>query len=302
MGEFIQQIVNGLVIGATYALTTIGLTMIFGLMDIINFAHGELYMLGGVIAFYVVKLLGLGFYMSIPVTIVSCLIIGAVIERLIVKRLYNAPVVTTAIVTCGLSIFLQNTVFLFWGSMPQTIASTFPSSPVNFLGIKVAPVRIFVFIVAVLVIAITQLIIKYTRIGKAMRATFQDKDVAAMSGINTRVVYTMTFAVGSALAGLAGLLCGSFLTISPFMGTEVTNKAWAVAIMGGTGNIVGAIGGAFLLGIVETLGAGYISSAYKDAFSFIIVILVLVFKPEGLFSQSSKSIGRKKKTGKAEQV
>lgn len=288
MSEFIQQVVNGLVIGSTYALLTIGLTIIFGLMDVLNYAHGELYMLGGVVAYYAISALGINYYMSIPLTMVSCFIIGIVVEKILIKRLYKSSILTTAIVTVGLSIFLQNTIFLFWGSMPQTITSPLPLSPISLAGIKVSPVRIFVFVLATVVIIITQLIMKYTRLGKAMRATFQDKDVASLSGINTRLIYTLTFAYGSALAGLSGMLCGSFLTISPFMGTEVTSKAWAIAIMGGTGNIIGAIGGAFVLGVVETLGAGYISSAYKDAFSFVIVVLVLLFKPEGLFSKSTK--------------
>ena len=300
MYEFLQQVVNGLVIGSTYALTTIGLTMIFGLMDVLNFAHGELYMLGCVIAYYAIELLHLGFYVSIPLTMALCLILGVLFERILIKRLYNAPIVTTAIVTVGLSIFLQNSIFLFWGSMPKTIQSPFPLDPVVIGGIKITPVRIFVFAVASIIILITQIIIKKTRLGKAMQATFQDKDVAAMSGINTRRIYTLTFAFGSMLAGLAGVLCGSFLTISPYMGGGITNKCWAIAIMGGTGNIVGAIGGAFILGVVETLGAGYISSAYKDAFSFIIVILVLLIKPQGLFSKTTSIKKRKGKNARKE--
>ncbi|MDO5111759.1 MAG: branched-chain amino acid ABC transporter permease [Clostridia bacterium] len=288
MNEFIQQIVNGLVIGSTYALLTIGLTMIYGLMGVLNYAHGELYMLGGVIAYYAVEAMGCNFFLSIPLTMISCMVFGMLIERILIKRLYKAPIVTTAIVTIGLSIFLQNTIFLFWGSMPKTINSPFPLAPINLAGIKVSSIRMFVLGVAVVAIVVTQIIIKKTRLGMALRATFQDKDVAAMSGINTRLVYTLTFAYGSMLAGLAGMLCGSFLTISPFMGTQQTNKAWAVAVMGGRGDIMGAIGSGFILGIVETLGAGYISSAYKDAFSFIIVVLVLVFKPNGLFSRNAK--------------
>lgn len=289
MNEFIQQVINGLVIGSTYALLTIGLTMVFGLMNVLNYAHGEFYMLGGVVAFWISEYLNIGYYMSIPVTVASCLIFGFFVERILIKRLYRAPVVTTAIVTVGLSIFLQNTIFLFWGSMPKTLQTPFPIEPISIFHITVSPVRIFVFVFAVIIILLTQFIIKYTKLGKAMRATFQDKAAAAISGINTRAVMTWTFAGGCALAGISGLLCGSFLTISPFMGSSITNKAWAVAVMGGKGNIIGAIFAGFLLGIVETLGAGYISSGYKDVFSFIIVILVLIFKPEGLFTKKSKN-------------
>ncbi|MDL2213948.1 branched-chain amino acid ABC transporter permease [Clostridia bacterium OttesenSCG-928-O13] len=285
MVEFFQQLANGVIIGATYALLTIGLTMIFGLMQILNYAHGEFYMLGGVVAFWVIDAMHLNFFVSIIATVLICFVMGIVFERILIRRLYGVPIVTTAIVTVGLSIFLQNTVFMLWGNVPRTIETPFSIKPISVGPLTFPPIRIFVLVITIIVIAATQLIIHHTKLGRAMRATFQDKDVAAMSGISTRKIYALTFAYGSALAGLAGILCGSFLTISPFMGSTVTTKAWAIAIVGGIGNIPGAIFGGFLLGIVESLGAGYISAPYKDAFSFIIVILVLIFKPQGLFSK-----------------
>lgn len=290
MSLFIQQIVNGLIVGGTYALVTIGLTMIFGLMRVLNYAHGEFYMLGGIISYTVIVSLNIGFFISLPITVVLCLIIGLIIERTLVRHLYNAPIITTAIATTGFSIFIQNFIFLFWGNMPKTIESPFPVYPIEIYGITLAPVRLFVLLVSVVVIAVTQLIIKYTKLGVSMRATFQDRDVASMYGIRTRQIYSLTFAYGSALAGLAGLLCGSFLTISPFMGTTMTDKAWAIAIVGGTGNIPGAILGGFFIGVVEALGAGYISAAYKDSISFIIVILVMIFCPNGLFTRRKSAI------------
>ncbi|MGI6507805.1 MAG: branched-chain amino acid ABC transporter permease [Saccharofermentanales bacterium] len=294
MTEFLQQITNGVIVGATYALLTIGLTMIFGLMDILNYAHGELYMMGGVAAYFIMELGGISYFMSIPLTILLCFFIGLVIELVLARNLYSAPLVTTAIATVGLSIFLQNTIFLFWGNMPRTLRSPFPIKPLYVGNVTLPPVRLFVLIIAVAVIVATQIVIKYTKIGRAMRATFQDREAAQLSGINTKMIYAVTFAYGSALAGLSGLLSGSFLTVSPFMGPAVTNKAWAIAIMGGKGNILGAIFGGFILGVVENLGAGYISSAYKDVFSFVIVVLVLVFKPEGLFTRKSQNIGSKR--------
>lgn len=288
MTEFLQQVINGVIVGATYALLTIGLTMIFGLMDVLNYAHGEFYMLGGVLAFFVIESLHVSFFLSIPITILFCFILGFIIERLLIRRLYPpAPIITTAIVTVGLSIFLQNTVFKIWGNMPKSLASPFSFTPIQIGGFTLPPVRLFVLGVALVVIIINQVIIKHTRLGCAMRATFQDKDAASMSGVPTPRIYAYTFAYGCALAGLSGLLCGSFLTISPFMGTTISNKAWAIAIMGGKGNILGAIFGAFILGVVETLGAGYLSAAYKDAFGFVLVILVLVFRPEGLFTKKA---------------
>lgn len=288
MVEFMQQVVNGLVIGGTYALLTIGLTMIFGLMRILNYAHGEFYMLGGVVAYWVMTLLNVNFFLAIFLTLGICFAFGLLIEGTMIRRLYGKPVITTAMVTSGLSIFLSNTIFLFWGNMPRSLNAPFSYEPINIGGITLPPVRLFVMAVTIVVIIFTQVVLKYTRIGCAMRATFQDKDVAAMYGIKTRLIYALTFAYGSALAGLSGTLCGSFLTVTPFIGSSITTKAWAIAIVGGTGNIPGAILGGFLLGVVESLGAGYISAAYKDAFSFIIVILVLVFKPNGLFLRSTK--------------
>ncbi|MDR0840818.1 MAG: branched-chain amino acid ABC transporter permease [Christensenellaceae bacterium] len=285
MLEFFQQLANGLIIGSTYALLTIGLTMVFGLMQILNYAHGEFYMLGGVVAFWVTQALHLNFFLSIIVTVAICFMLGLVFERILMRRLYEVPIVTTAIVTVGLSIFLQNSVFMLWGNVPRTIPTPFPLKPLTIGGLTFTSLRIFVLIVTIAVIVFTQIIIHRTKLGRAMRATFQDKDVAAMTGISIRKIYALTFAYGSALAGLAGVLCGSYLTISPFMGSSVTTKAWAIAIVGGIGNIPGAIFGGFLLGVVESLGAGYLSAAYKDAYSFIIVILVLVFRPNGLFSK-----------------
>ncbi len=286
MVEFLQQLANGLIIGATYALLTIGLTMIFGLMQILNYAHGEFYMLGGVVAFWVTDFFKLNYFLSTVATVFICFALGVVFERLLIRKLYDVPIVTTAIATVGLSIFLQNTVFMLWGNVPKTIETPFPIQPLSLGSLTFPPIRIFVLLVTVVVIIATQFIIHHTKIGRAMRATFQDKEVAAMSGISTRKIFALTFAYGSALAGLAGILCGSFLTISPFMGSSVTIKAWAIAIVGGIGNIPGAIFGGFLLGVVESLGAGYLSAAYKDAFSFIIVILVLIFRPSGLFSKA----------------
>ena len=289
MVEFLQQVINGVVIGGTYALLTIGLTMIFGLMRVLNYAHGEFYMIGGILACYIIDTLQISFFLSIPITLVCCFLIGMFIERLLIKKLYGKPVVTTAIVTTGLSIFLQNTVFLMWGNMPRSISTPFPLTPIQVGPLTIAPIRMFVLIVVAVVIIFTELIIKYTRLGLAMRATFQDSTTASMYGIKTKHIFSFTFAYGCVLAGLAGVLCGGFLTVTPFMGSSVTNKAWAIAIVGGTGNIPGAILGGFLLGIVETLGAGYLSASYKDAFSFIIVILVMIFRPNGLFVRKEKT-------------
>ena len=144
MTEFMQQVVNGLIIGGTYALVTIGLTMIFGLMHVLNFAHGEFYMLGGIIAYTIISRMNINLFVSLPITIVLCFIIGLVIERIIIKGLYSAPIITTAIVTTGFSIFIQNFVFLLWGNMPKSIPSPFPIAPLNYLGLNFSIVRIFV--------------------------------------------------------------------------------------------------------------------------------------------------------------
>jgi branched-chain amino acid transport system permease protein len=279
----IDYIVNGIVIGSGYALIAIGLTMIFGLMGIVNFAHGEFYMIGGFVAFYLVKLLGFNFFLALVASIAVVMLLGLLFNRVIFAPLRGKPIITTALVTIGLSIFLQNITLYLWGATPKTIPSPFPRTPVRIGSLFITQERIFATVFTFAIIIGMHLFLKKTRAGKALRATFQGKEAAALVGIDIERVYALTFAVGVALSAAAGALLGSIFYINPTIGGMATNKAFIVVILGGMGSFPGAIVGGLTLGIAESLGAGFISSAYKDAIGFLIVVILLLFRPQGLF-------------------
>ena len=283
--EIVQQLVNGLIIGATYGLMAVGLTMIFGMMDIINFAHGELYMLGGVFAYYLASLLGINFFGSIALAVILVMIVGLIFDQLVLRKLRNEPTLITILVTIGLSIFLQSTVMLFWGPSPQSIPSPFSSKAIQIGLIFLTPFKIFMAVITVAVIFGLHLLIQKTTLGKSMRAVFQERESAAIVGININQVYAINFALGSGLAALAGALLGTLFVVYPNMGLIAVVKAFLIVIMGGMGNFLGAIFGGLLLGVVESMAAGFISSSYKDLFGLLIVMILLVVRPYGLFGR-----------------
>ncbi len=279
----IDYLMNGIVIGSGYALIAIGLTMIFGLMGIVNFAHGEFYMIGGFFAFYLVKLLGLNFFVSLALAITAVMVLGLVFDRVIFAPLRGKPIITTALVTIGLSIFLQNMALYLWGATPKTIPSPFPRIPLRIGPLFITQERIFATALTFAVIIGMHLFLKKTKAGKALRATFQVKEAAALVGININRVYALTFAAGVGLSATAGALLGSIFYLTPTIGGIATYKAFIVVILGGMGSFPGAIVGGLTLGVAESLGAGFISSAYKDAIGFVIVVILLLFRPQGLF-------------------
>lgn len=283
--ELSQQVVNGLIIGSAYALMAIGLTLIFGMMDVVNFAHGEFYMLGAFFTYYLVSFLGLGYYASVFLSILIVAGIGFFCERLLLKPLRKETVITTVLVTIGLSIFLKNSALIFWGPRPQLIDSPFALDAIHIGPVAVTEAKIFAFAVTVMAILLAHLGIQKTRLGRAMRATFQDKEASSLVGVSVSNIYALTFVLGAGLAATAGALIGTIFLVYPDMGELAAMKAFVVVIMGGMGSFVGAIWGGLILGIAETTGAGFISSGYKDAIGFILVILILMFKPSGLFKK-----------------
>jgi branched-chain amino acid transport system permease protein len=284
----LQHLVNGLVLGGTYALLGIGLTLIFGLMNVVNFAHGEFYTLGAYTAFASLALLGLPFLAAIPVAIVAGIVLGALCERVLVRPLRGESIDSVMLVMIGLWIAMQNAELLGWGGVAKSIAHPFPTAPIVAGPLGIAPLRLFVFVTAIGLIVAAQLVIHRTRLGRAMRATFQDADTAALMGVRIGRIHTATFALGSGLAAAAGALLGPIFLVYPSMGDLASLKAFSVVILGGLGNVAGATFGGLLLGVVEELGAGYISSGYRDAVGFVIIILVLLLRPSGLFARSER--------------
>jgi len=283
----VELIGQGLIIGSGYALIAVGLTMIFGLMNLANFAHGEFYMLGAYFAFSAISVLRLNYFVAVAVAIAATMLLGFVLDRLIFRRLRREPIMSATMATIGLSILLQYLAQMIWGAYPLSIKSPFPPEPLA-LGPVVVPVnRLFIIAVTILVIVLFHWLLKSTRLGKAIRATFQNKESAALVGIEIERIYTTVFTIGAGLAGISGALLGSIVTLFPTMGGFATLKAFIVVIVGGLGSFPGAIVSGLLLGVAEALGSGFVSSAYKDGVGFIVVIIVLLAAPHGLFGKKS---------------
>ena len=288
MEQFLQHLLNALVLGGTYALLGIGLTLIFGIMRVVNFTHGELYAFGAYMMYALVALAGLNFFLSLALAVVLGVALGAAVEFLLLRRLRGADIDTTMLVMIGAWIAMQNAEQLAWTGVARSIPNPFPAAPLVLGSVSVSWARVFVFFVALALIAGTYVLINRTRLGKAMRATFQDRDTAALMGVQIGRIYTATFALGSGLAAAAGALLGPVFVAVPTMGDLAAAKAFAIVILGGLGSIPGATLGGFILALAEELGAGYLSSGYRDAMGFLLIMLILLFKPTGLFAQKER--------------
>ena len=288
MEAFLQHLLNGLLLGGTYALLGIGLTLIFGLMKVVNFAHGEFYTLGAYLTFAAASLLRVNFVLAIAVAILGGSLLGALCERVLLRPLRGESIDTTMLVMIGLWIATQNGELLAWGGVAKSIPHPFPTAPIVIGPVSVAPLRLFVLAAVLVLIASSHVLIHRTRLGVAMRATFQDRETAALMGIDVGGIHTLTFAFGSGLAAAAGALLGPIFLVYPSMGDLAALKAFSVVILGGLGNFAGATLGGVILGIAEELGAGYVSSGYRDAVGFVIIILVLLVRPSGLFARAGR--------------
>ena len=288
MDQLLQHLVNAIILGGTYALLGIGLTLIFGIMRVVNFTHGELYAFGAYSVYAVAMVLGLNFFLALLVSVLAGCILGGVIELTLLRPMRGADIDTTMLIMIGAWIVMQNTEMLMWGGVAKATLTPLPDAPLVIGPVSVSWLRIFVLVVALLLIAGSYALINRTKLGKAMRATFQDPDTAALMGVNINTIYTATFALGSGLAAAAGALLGPVFLTFPSMGDLAALKAFAIVILGGLGSVTGAAIGGFILAFVEELGAGYISSGYRDAMGFLIIILVLLFRPTGLFAKAER--------------
>jgi branched-chain amino acid transport system permease protein len=288
MSEILQQLLNGIIIGSSYALLAVGLTLIFGIMKIVNFAHGEFYMVGGVLCYFIASGLEINYFAALLLAVLGTMALGAVLERLVLRYLKDQPIDSTIIVTIGLSIFIQNVVLQMIGPVPRSIPNPFGHAPITLGPITFTEVQLFVIVVTGAVIAGLHILLRHSFVGRAMRATFSQRDAALLVGVDTDRTAAITFILGSGMAALAGALLGSIFLVYPSMGGAAVLKAFIIVIMGGLGNIMGAIAGGLLLGVAEGLVSGFISSDYSEAIGFVIVILVLLFKPQGIFGRAGQ--------------
>ncbi|MBC8419225.1 MAG: branched-chain amino acid ABC transporter permease [Desulfobacteraceae bacterium] len=293
---FLQQLVNGITLGGVYALIAVGYTMVYGVIQLINFAHGEIYMLGAFLAYTMVTVLGLPFFAAFVLTILICSCFGIILDFVAYRPLRKAPRLAALITAIGMSIFLQNLALMIWGSQiksyPREVLPAIFLKPALSVGeVSLSWLQVFILSITVLFMIILHLIIHRTKIGTAMRALSQDKTTSALMGIGVNRVISFTFAIGSAMGGMAGILVGLYYNaIFPTMGYIAGIKAFAAAVLGGIGSVPGAMLGGGVLGIAEVIGAGYISSEYRDGISYAVMIAVILFKPSGLIG---KQIGEK---------
>jgi branched-chain amino acid transport system permease protein len=286
--QLLQHLLNGLLLGSTYSLLGIGLTLVFGLMNVVNFAHGEFYTLGAYAVWSALVLASVNLFLAIPAAILAGVALGALCERVLLRPLLGASIDTTMLVMIGLWIALQNAELLVWGGVAKSVPTPFPAEPLVLGPVSVSPLRLFVFALAGLLILGAHLLLARTRLGRAMRATFQDRETAALMGVSIARIHTATFALGAGLAAAAGALLGPVFLVYPSMGDLASLKAFCVVILGGLGNFAGAAVGGLLLGIAEELGAGYISSGYRDAVGFVLIVAVLLCRPSGLFARAER--------------
>jgi len=316
---FVQQLVNGLTLGAVYAVVALGYTMVYGIIQLINFAHGEVVMIGAMVAFSVIKRLAdaglppvvvvlIGTACAVPV----CMVVGYAMERLAYRPLRRAPRLAPLITAIGVSIVLQHVAMLIWSRNVLAFPQIIPAVSFTVAGASVTGVQVAIIGVCLAIMGALALLVYRTRLGRAMRATAQNPQVAALMGVDVNRVIATTFVIGAALAAVAGVLVGTYYGLAQYtMGSVLGLKAFAAAVLGGIGNIPGAMLGGLLLGVVEALGAGYIGdltdlcnygigpadscadgghfvlfgSNYQDVFAFLVLILVLVFRPSGILGE-----------------
>lgn len=283
---FWQQLVNWINLGAMYALLAIGYTMVYGIVKLINFAHGEIFMAGAFFTWWFMTTFSIPFPVASLMGIMLATLLGVGIERIAYRPLKDAPRFAVVISVLGMSIFLQNMARIVWGAEFQVFEIDFGIPPLLIGSVIIPFKKIFILVTSLILMVALSLFVTKTYLGKAMRATAADREAAEMMGISSNAVIVLTFVVGSSLGAVAGILYAiNYNSIDPFMGFNAGMKAFAAAVLGGIGNIYGAMLGGLLLGFFEGAGAAYISSLYRDAVAFAILILALIFRPEGLLGE-----------------
>ncbi|GAB6181057.1 branched-chain amino acid ABC transporter permease [Desulfotomaculum defluvii] len=288
MEVFLQQLINGISLGSIYALIALGYTMVYGIVQLINFAHGDLYMVGAYVGFYTTAILGWSFVPALLMAMVVCAIAGIIIEKLAYKPLRNAPRLAALITAIGVSLLLEYGMMLFVSPQVRTFPQVLPDVQYTiFNSLVISNRQVLILVVTIVLMLLLQFIVHKTMIGKAMRAVSYDKQAAQLMGINVNHTISATFAIGSALAAAAGVLVGIYYNaINPLMGIMPGLKAFVAAVLGGIGIIPGAMAGGFLLGIIEAMVSGYGQSLFRDPVAFIILIIFLIVKPTGLFGKN----------------
>lgn len=288
MTLFLSYLINGISLGSVYAIIALGYTMVYGIAKMLNFAHGDVIMIGAYVSFCAMQYLGLPALVSVVLAMVACTALGIVIEGLAYKPLRQAPSLAVLITAIGVSYFLQNAALLLWSSNPKVFSSVVPEGSVALFGgqLTIPYVTLVTIAACIVIVAVLVWFTGKTKKGKAMRACSEDKGAAQLMGINVNGTISLTFAIGSGLAAIAGvLLCSAYPTLVPTTGAMPGIKAFTAAVFGGIGSIPGAMVGGILLGIIEIFAKAYISTQLSDAIVFAVLIVVLVVRPAGLLGK-----------------
>jgi branched-chain amino acid transport system permease protein len=287
--QLIQQLINGVSLGSIYALIALGYTMVYGIIKLINFAHGDIYMVGAYIGFFATSMLHLPVLPALIISMVVTGLLGMLIERLAYRPLRHAPKVSVLITAIGVSLFLEYTSMFFVSPQPRTFPNVMESVTYHMGPFVVNSQQILILVITTILMVVLTYIVQKTKIGKAMRAVSFDTETAQLMGIDANRVISITFGIGSALAAAGGVLVGVYYnSIDPLMGIMPGLKAFIAAVLGGIGIIPGAMAGGVILGVIESLVSGFLSSTFRDAAAFAILILVLLFKPSGLFGKNTR--------------
>lgn len=285
----LQQLVNGLILGSVYALLALGYTMVYGIIKLINFAHGDIYMMGAFIGYYLINTLHLNFFVTLVLTMLLTACLGVLIEFLAYRPLRNSTRVAALITAIGVSFLLEYGMVYFVGAEARAFPQALKIIKYNFGPISVSNVQITILLVSIILMLALQFIVKQTKMGKAMRAVSVDSDAAQLMGINVNSTISFTFALGSALAGAGGVLIGLYYnSINPLMGMTPGIKAFVAAVLGGIGIIPGAALGGFIIGLLETFSTSIGLSSYRDAIVYAVLIIILLIKPTGLLGKNVK--------------
>lgn len=283
---FLQQLVNGLTAGSLYALIALGYTMVYGILKIINFAHGDIFMIGAFLGLFLIKQFHLGFITAFLLSMLVTALLGVVVEKIAYRPLRNSIKLGPLLSALGVSIFLVNFSQLAWGTETRSFPSSFEITTFEVGKLAISNLQVYVLVVSLVLMGGLHFFVHKTKLGVAMRATSYNINYARLMGINTDNIISLTFAIGSALAAAAGILVGLYYdAVYPVMGYTAGLKAFTAAVLGGIGSIPGAVLGGLLLGVVENLGAAYLSMGYRDAIAFGLLIIILLIKPTGLLGK-----------------
>ena len=280
-----QLIANGIIAGGIYSLVALGYTMVYGILKFINFAHGEVFMAGAYIAWLFNVLFGVNIIIAFLISMIACGLLGFIIEKAAYKPLRNSPRLVPLITAIGVSLFLQALALLIFGADIKTFRTGTIEKGINILGATITKLQITIVIVSLVMMFLLHLFVKYSKTGKAIRAVADNPELASTIGINVDKVISVVFIIGSALAAVAGILIGMEQNLQPTMGVSIGIKAFTAAVVGGIGNIYGALIGGFLIGLIENIGIWFIPSGYKDAIAFFVLLIMLFFRPQGLFGK-----------------